>query len=118
MCIRDSNYAGGNMFPYEYRHWGSPNLLTVVMPDDYTYVSARFNFVRTAGTLVTATEPWFNLNPSAIIGNQYDFDVSGYFGDTPSDSILYGDDGFHGTLQVVFEPNCNVEDTTASCVFY
>ncbi|MBL0913685.1 MAG: gliding motility-associated C-terminal domain-containing protein [Bacteroidia bacterium] len=113
-----NNYGGGNLFPFEYRHWASPRMLRVVMPDDYTYIRARFNFVRTAGTLVTSTSPWFNINPSAVVGNTYDFDVSGYFGSTAADSILFGDDGFHGTLQVTFEPNCNVADSTGYIGYY
>ncbi|MGQ3131441.1 MAG: hypothetical protein ACT6RE_05585, partial [Flavobacteriales bacterium] len=113
-----NNYGGGNLFPFEYRHWASPSMLRVVMPDDYTYIRARFNFVRTAGTLVTSSSPWFNINPSAVVGNTYDFDVSGYFGSTAADSILFGDDGFHGTLQVTFEPNCNVADSTGYIGYY
>ncbi len=108
-----SNYAGGNLFPYEYRTWTSPSLLQVVMPDSYTFVSAQFNYRRTTGTLSSSVSSWFQLTPTSISGNTYDFDVSNYFGDDQvNDSIFNSDDGYYGTLQIVYEPNCSVADST------
>ncbi len=107
------NYAGGNLFSFEYRHWGSPSILEVNLPDDYEFIDADFNFVRTTGTLLAAGTPYFPLVPSLAVLNTYQFDVSGYFGDVASGApILFGDDGFYGTLRVKIRPTCNVENST------
>jgi hypothetical protein len=112
-----NNYAGGNLFPFEYRNWGNPDLLQIELPDDYEFISADFNFVRTTGTLATVGTPWYPLIPNAILGNVYDFSVGSYFGDQASGAtILYGDDGWHGTLRVNVRPNCAVADSTGFAI--
>ncbi len=115
------NYAGGNLYPYEYRYWAHPSELRVVLPDSYDYVSARFNFRRTAGTFATSLSPWFDLTPDAIVGDEYTFNVDDYFGpidDPDVDSIYFGDDGFYGTLQLRMAPNCTVEGDTSKYTGY
>lgn len=110
-----NNYAGGNLFPFEYRYWGAPRLLDVILPDDYEFVSAAFDFVRTSGTLAASGIPMINLTPTTVVGNHYSFDVQHFFGPQNSGAqILYSDDGFYGTLNMNIRPTCNVADSTGN----
>ena len=102
----DNNYAGGNLFPYEYRNWAHLNNLTAIVPAGYTFVSARFNQVRTAGTMATVTNPisWQAITPLNPNSDTLVFPVESYYPGT----IPLSDDGFSGTLQITIEPSCKV----------
>ncbi len=108
-----NNYNGGNLFPYEYRHWSSPANMFVELPDDYEYISASFSFSSTAGTLTSRGIIIPSITPVSVTGRIYEFDLSGYFGPAGSGAaITYGDDGFSGTIYVRVRPTCAVENTT------
>ncbi len=98
------NSAGANLFPYEYRNWAHVNNLTAVIPPGYTFVSARFNQIRTAGTLLTNTSPWVSLTPVNNNSDTLSFNTESSF----PGLIPLGDDDFYGTLEVTIEPTCNV----------
>ena len=102
-----NNYAGGNLFPYECRNWSHINILTAVMPSGYNYISARFNQVRTSGTLNTNTSLWVSLTPNNSNSDTLTFPVEQYF-DGYGGTVPLSDDGYHGTLEVTMRPSCNV----------
>jgi gliding motility-associated-like protein len=111
-----NNYAGGNMFPFEYRNWAHIKTLTKIIPHGYNFVSAKFNQVRTSGTLVTTTNPtppaWQTISPVNPNSDTLVFDVEQYF-QGYGGILPLSDDGFHGTLQVVLQPSCEVTPTIA-----
>lgn len=105
-----NNYAGGNLFPFEYRNWSHINILTAIVPAGYNFISARFNQTRTAGTLVTNTSAWIPLTPLDPNSDTLTFPVEQYF-DGYGGTLPLSDDGYHGTLQVTIKPSCGVIPT-------
>jgi gliding motility-associated-like protein len=112
-----TNYAGGNLFPYEYRNWAHIDTLTVTPPAGYAYVSASLTEYRTAGTTVVANSGAKAVNPVLATAASLVFPVeslySGYGGTVP-----LSDDGFYGTLQVTLIPSCAVLQDTAAAIDY
>ncbi len=104
----DNNYAGGNLFPYEYRNWAHIENLKAIIPSGYTYISARFKESRTAGTLTQYTSPWINLSPVDSTSDTIDFPVEQYFQGYGGTQLSLSDDGFDGTLEVTIQPSCEV----------
>jgi len=111
------NYAGGNLFPYEYRNWAHPYILKAVVPSGYEFISAQFNQVRTAGTISTSTSAWIPITPLNPLSDTLEFIVEPYF-ETFGGTLPLSDDGFHGTIQVTLAPTCNVLTNVASPVIY
>lgn len=109
-----NNYNGGNLFPFEYRHWSAPANMFVDLPDNYEYVSAEFIFNATGGTLVTRPgSVYMPVNPVSVNGLTYEFDLYPFFGEQGSGApVIFGDDGFSGTLRVRIRPTCNVSNGT------
>ncbi|MGB3948296.1 MAG: hypothetical protein WBM13_09935, partial [Bacteroidia bacterium] len=110
-----NNDAGGNLFPFEYRNWAHIQKITATIPSGYTYVSAKFRDVRTAGTLGTSNSGWVSVNPTNANSDTLEFDLepqfSGYGG-----SIPLSDDGFYGTLEITLQPGCEVVPDTYDTV--
>lgn len=102
-----NNYTGGNLFPYEYRNWAHIKTLTSILPTGYTFVSATFNDVRTAGTYLSSGSPSIPINPINPNSSTLEFPVEQYF-QGYGGTIPLGDDGFYGTLVVTIQPSCNV----------
>ncbi len=117
-----NNYAGGDLFPFEYRNWAHIKILTAIVPYGYDFISARFNQVRTAGTLITNTSSWDTITPVNANSDTLTFPVEKYFqgyGGTdppPAGTIPLSDDGFHGTLQVTIRPSCKVTPTISQAI--
>ena len=110
-----SNYAGGNLFPYEYRNWAHIKTLTTVIPSGYDFVSAQFNQVRTAGTLLTNTSSWVPLTPLNPNSDTLQFPVEQYF-QGYGGTIPLSDDGFYGTLQAIVRPSCEVTPSITKAI--
>lgn len=102
-----NNYAGGNLFPYEYRNWSHISILTAIVPSGYNFISAQFNQVRTAGTLSTNSSSWVPLTPLNPNSDTLTFPVEQYFQGFGG-TIPLSDDGYYGTLQVTIRPSCKV----------
>lgn len=106
----NDNYAGGNLFPYEFRNWAHISILTAIIPPGYDFISAQFNQTRTAGTaplFPTNTSPWVTIVPADPNSDTLTFPVEQHF--TGFGGIIpLSDDGFYGTLQVTIRPSCNV----------
>jgi PKD repeat protein len=97
-----NNYAGGNLFPYEYRPWAKLYKSTVVLPAGYSFVSAYIRHYRTAGTGATANTYVYDLSPESYSGDTLIFDISQYF---DNNSLPISDDGFHGFIYVTMIPS-------------
>lgn len=102
-----SNYAGGNLFDYEYRHWAHLGQARVIIPPGYTYTTSTINFVRTAGSQATQVTT-ISISPVAINGDTLVFDTDVEFA-ANGGSFPMGDDGYYGTLRVNLIPGCQVE---------
>ncbi len=105
------NYAGGNMFPFEYRYWARIDTLKMTPPVGYKFIAANFNDTRTAGTGGGVTSPNFSLTPLNPLAPTWSFPVGSFFaGVTPS--VNPSDDGFYGVLSATLEPSCVVTTNT------
>ena len=112
-----TNYAGGNLFPYEYRNWAHIDTLTVKPPAGYAFVSASLTEYRTSGTATNTSSGAKVVTPLSTTSGTLVFPVenlyTGYGGTIP-----LSDDGFYGTLQVTLIPSCAVLQDTAVAVDY
>lgn len=101
-----NNYAGGNIFEYEYRHWGIPGTARFIVPTGYSYVSSTMSYSRTNGTnsVNTASQA---ITPVAIIGDTIHFNMANLYTSNGGTFVL-GDDGYYGTINVVLRPTCAV----------
>jgi gliding motility-associated-like protein len=112
-----SNYAGGNLFPFEVRQWAVIDTLEVIVPVGYKFVSANFADVRTAGTLAASGSPSFTLSPLSTAANVFKFPVGQFFtGANPL--ITPSDDGFYGVLNVQIQPSCQVVQNVQQAITY
>lgn len=107
MSIGDlgSNYGGGNLFPYEYRHWGSVKSARLILPADYSPVTTTLKYYPTKKTNSTYTITLNNLSPDAISGDTLYYDLAQYFA---TSQLPYSDDGWNGKLTVEVAPKCDV----------
>ncbi|MCS7073959.1 MAG: hypothetical protein NZ108_05790, partial [Bacteroidia bacterium] len=100
-----SNYAGGNLFPFEYRQWTYLNQLKVTRPTGYSFASGRFNQQRTAGTNLTNTSAWVNITPVDPNANPLVFNLNSAY--TPFGGVIpLSDDGFNGNYEIRLVPSC------------
>ena len=112
MSIGDccSNYAGGNLFPFEYRNWAKVNKARVVLPDDYQLVNSYVRFRRTRSTNQVYNDWRYNLVPTTSQDTLI-YDLNGlYLGS--GGTLSLSDEGFEGTLFLEVAPNCDVPNDT------
>ena len=98
-----NNYAGGNLFPYEYRNFGIPAQVKVKIPDGYYHTNSKLFYYRTKKTNSIVSSQISNITPDTIIGDTLYFDLYKYF---QSGELLPGDDGFHGRILVGLGAEC------------
>ncbi len=103
-----SNYAGGDFFPYEYRNWAVVKDLRVAIPDGFSVSNASMKYYRTVHVNNIATEEMNDLQPTAMNGQAYTYDLEQYF-TSQGGSLNLGDDGFHGTVFLELEPDCQAQ---------
>ncbi|MCH2214880.1 MAG: FG-GAP-like repeat-containing protein [Flavobacteriales bacterium] len=99
-----SNYGGGNLFPFEYRHWGNVKEAWMIIPANYSHVSTQVRQWRTRYTNATSVQTVNGIAPDAINGDTLYFDLQQHYdvGD-----FNLSDDGFNGRIEVELAPNCN-----------
>ena len=110
------NYAGGNMFPYEYRYWAHVKRVRISLPKGYTYVSAIYVHSRTAGTggITTETSP---MNPVFASADSLVFDIESLF--IPNGgTINYSDDGYYSSFYVKIAPSCETNNQVKESIDY
>lgn len=100
-----SNYSGGNLFPYEYRHWGIAKEAKVIIPDNYDLVKTIFRQKRTRKTNSSTTQTISSIVPDAVSGDTLYYNLEQYY---EAGAIAYSDDGFDGFLQIELAPDCDV----------
>ncbi|MBL4704779.1 MAG: hypothetical protein JKY54_09670 [Flavobacteriales bacterium] len=117
MSIGDesSNYGGGNLFPYEYRHWGTAKEAWVIIPPNYTYVSTTIKQYRTRKTNSTSTQTVYPISPDLISGDTLYYNLDQFY---TSGQFTKSDDGFHGRIWVEIAPSCDVPENTYQPVIW
>lgn len=101
------NYAGGDLFPSEYRNWAKVEEVTLTLPSGYSIVDANLKYYRTEYPNKSAEETVAALTPASVNGQQYVYDLGALFMDEGG-LLNPGDDGFNGTVYVEVKPECNV----------
>ncbi len=101
-----SNYAGGNIFDYEFRHWGIPQLARFFVPAGYTFVSASLRHYRTSGSQASVNT-LLPITSTLISNDTIYFNLASQFVNNGGTLVL-GDDGYIGTVNVVLRPSCRV----------
>ncbi|MFK8037461.1 MAG: FG-GAP-like repeat-containing protein [Crocinitomicaceae bacterium] len=100
---KSSNYNGGNLFPFEYRHWGIIKEAFIVIPKNYSHKNTTIKYYRTKKTNTSMTQTINNIIPTSISGDTLYYNLEQYF---TSNLFALGDDGFAGKIQVELTPNC------------
>ncbi|MES2515096.1 MAG: hypothetical protein V4580_13175, partial [Bacteroidota bacterium] len=113
-----SNYAGGNLFPFEYRNWARIDTLELVPPAGYKYIAAQFVEVRTAGTFAGAASATYTIAPINPLGATLKFPVGSFYTSASTPSITPSDDGFYGVFTATMEPSCAVAQNIAENIGY
>lgn len=111
------NYAGGNLFRYEYRNWAKIAKSVVYLPKGYKYVSANLYYYRTSGTLGINTAFYSSIQPQNPNSDTLVFEMRKFHTDSGG-SFFPSDDGFHGTLNVTVKPSCGVTPNLSQKVQY
>lgn len=111
------NYAGGNIFRYEYRNWARIAELRMKLPKGYTYSSGYSYYYRTAGTLAYKYEYLSSMTPSAIKNDSIYFDMASLYKDS-SGTYLPSDDGFMGYFYARIKPSCETVPNTVQTIGY
>ncbi len=101
-----SNYAGNDIFPYEYRNWAQIEKVIVHLPPGFSCTEARMWHYGTKGIGSIRTQYKAQLFPDTILPNhQVVFDLDSLFSHKGGDFLL-SDDGFHGVFQPKIVTNC------------
>lgn len=112
-----SNYAGGNLFPFEYRSGTYFKEFKVLLPTGYTFVSARINQIRGTGTATTNTSAWQTITPIDPNANPLVFNVA-YLWEINGGPLPMPDDGYHGTFEVTVRGSCAVTEGVDQFITY
>ncbi|UTW63948.1 VCBS repeat-containing protein [bacterium SCSIO 12741] len=112
MSIGDccSNYAGGNLFPFEYRNWAEVNKARVVIPQNYQLVNSYVRMRRTRTTNAYITDWRYNLTPTQSQDTLI-YDLSSLYAGKGG-TVQPSDEGFIGTLYLEVAPTCDVPTNT------
>jgi len=100
-----TNYAGGNIFPYEYRKWAKLKEIILKKPSGFDVTKASFRQYRTRGTGRTANQLIDTIRPYAQTLDEIKYRTDSLYSDIGG-TILISDDGFHGTYTASLTPNC------------
>jgi len=104
-----SNYAGGNIFKYEYRQWATMEEARFVLPPGYNFISATIQDIRTTGTQSTASTPQIPLPLTGTSSDTLIFDMNTLY-QANGGPAFESDDGFYGIMRVTLQPNCSASE--------
>ncbi len=107
-----SNYAGGNLFPSEYRSWAKPSKLIIIPPPGFDVVHTMLYDYRTSGTGSRTYQYQDTVKLTRQRGDTLEYDVSGLFEDKGG-SFKLSDDGFFGVWYCTLKPNCEAKHGTS-----
>ena len=125
MSIGDrwSNYAGGNLFPYEYRSFGYLKNAYVIIPENYSHVNTSVQQYRTRRTNSSVTQTVNNIVPTSTNGDTLFYNIEQLY---TSGQLEYSDDGFsgnngrdgdNGSLSLVYSDYLPYQEDTSSSFF-
>lgn len=112
-----NNYAGGNLFPFEYRSTTHFREMKVLLPTGYTFVSARIRETRGTGTQSTTTSAWQTITPDDPNANPLVFNVSNLYA-INGGPLPMPDDGYHGNFELTIRGSCQVTDGVNQQIIY
>jgi hypothetical protein len=101
-----SNYAGNNIFPYEYRNWAKISKAIIMPPEGFDVIDARLYHYRTSGTGKSTYQYFSKLTPTASSSKDtitYDLLPLHNSGTSP---MIASDDGFLGVMYYKLRSNC------------
>ncbi|MDB0037922.1 FG-GAP-like repeat-containing protein [bacterium] len=98
-----SNYGGGNLFPYEYRHWGILKEVKMIKPSNYEVLTSKLQLYNTKKTNATNYQIK-TITPDAVNGDTLYYNIEQYY---TSALLTESDDGFNGVFKVELAPNCD-----------
>lgn len=102
-----SNYAGADIFPYEYRNWARISKLRLHLPKGLQLQGTYFGQYRTAGIGRYVLEQNNGIQPVAGTSNPYVFDLEKLHKDKGGNLNL-SDDGFQGYFTYYVQPQCDI----------
>jgi PKD repeat protein len=107
-----ANYAGNNIFPYEYRNWSQMDGASIILPKGFEVVDARFYQYRTTGTGKRAWQYTDSLKPTYYSGDTAFYETKSLH--TPSGGkLIPSDDGFFGYFYYKLQSNCEAKQGTS-----
>jgi hypothetical protein len=101
-----SNYAGGNIFPYEYRKWAKLKEIILHKPVGFEVANGRFSHYRTKGTGATAYQNINSISSHRSSSTEVAYYTDSLYEDAGG-NILISDDGFYGVYTANLSPTCN-----------
>ncbi len=110
------NYAGGNPFPYEYRHFNYLDKMKVTIPKGYTFSSAAIYYYGSNGTSKYTTNYCSNLKPKIDVDTLI-FNMDTLFNATKG-IFKRSDEGYQGTFVLNLLPGCKTAINTYETVKY
>lgn len=111
-----SNYAGGNLFPKEYRRWAKPSNLFIIPPAGYEIVHTYLYDYRTSGTGARTYRFIDTVAQTGQSGDTMIYSISNLFKDKGG-NLDISDDGFYGVWYCKLRPTCSAADGS-SRVYY
>lgn len=100
-----SNYAGGNIFPYEYRSWATLDKTVLLLPKGFEILNARMYQYRTTGTGKIAWQYIDSLKPQYVNGDSLVYDIKSLH-KSNGGTLIASDDGFYGFFYFKLKANC------------
>ncbi|MCB9245856.1 MAG: gliding motility-associated C-terminal domain-containing protein [Flavobacteriales bacterium] len=105
------NYAGGNIFPFEYRSWAKLDEITLHVPPGFRPIHADVREYRTSGTGFTSNIFLDTIKPYSISGDSIRYKIGDKYEDS-NGVIPLSDDGFYGVFRAWLQPTCNLGSST------
>lgn len=112
-----ANIVGGNYFRSEFRNFSHTQLIQIVKPPGYRYISATFRQTRTAGTNGSNASPLYIVSPINPLSDTLIFNVANLHS-INGGPIPISDEGFNSTINVRYAPTCSNPSTINQSINY
>ncbi|MEM6805566.1 MAG: NPCBM/NEW2 domain-containing protein, partial [Bacteroidota bacterium] len=106
-----SSFAGGDLFPYEYRNFSYTQKAKVSLPDNYEILSAYLEHYTTIAGGSIDTQRVENLTADEVSANDHIFDLDQYY-EANGGVLSFSDEGFEDILYVQIAPNTSANTNT------
>lgn len=111
------NYAGNNLFPYEYRNFTKLKSIRIYLPSGFKLLRNYFGQYRTTGVGTYVLENKDTVPQVKGTSNPVVFDFRKYYTDSGG-KIKPGDDGVQGYFSYNVQPKCNLPANTPIRIDY